>query len=100
MKWWVILLIVLGCVLAVILIALFGDKKLKELAYQLVCNAEKLIGQGEGEEKKSLVLNNIEKITKGLVPKWLLEKVIEWGVTKMKNMLLEDSASIKKHEDK
>lgn len=99
MEWWVILLIVLGCVLIVLLIALFGNKKLKSLVYELVCNAEKLVGQGKGKEKKSLVLESIEKITHGLVPKWLLEKMIEWGVKQLKEMLLEDSTSIKKHEN-
>lgn len=98
--WW--LVIAIAIVLVIVLIGIFGTDKVKKLAYELVCNAENLLGSGYGQEKYNLVLDNLEKLTKGIIPKSLMKKAIEWGVNRMKNMLLENKDSIEKHnkEDK
>lgn len=96
--WWIV--IAAAAVIVLLLIYFFGSAKLKKLAYELVCNAEKLIGNGSGQEKYELVLTNLSKLTKGLIPVPLLKKMIEWAVERMKEMLLEDKKSfIKKSSD-
>lgn len=96
MNWYWWLVIAAGIILILLLIYFFGSKEIKKLAYELVCNAEKLIGEGEGQEKYNLVLENLSKLTKGIIPTSLLKKAIELGVSKMKDMLLEDPKSIQK----
>lgn len=98
MAWYWYLVIAVGVVLVLLLVYKFGSVRVKRLAYELVCNAEKLIGSGEGEEKYNLVLDNLEKLTHGMISKSLLKKAIEWGVQHMKEMLLEDPKSIEKHK--
>ena len=97
MEWYWYLVIALAIFLILILIALFGSKALKKLAYELVLNAEKLLGEGQGEDKLNLVLTKLSELTKGAIPVSILKGIVEWAVKKMKNMLLEDENSQKKH---
>lgn len=96
MDWYWYLVIVGAILVVLLLIYAFGSRKLKDLAYELVCNAEKLLGSGEGKAKKELVLNHLSELTKGKIPVFILEKAIELGVSKMKSMLLEDKESVEK----
>lgn len=96
MEWYWYLIIAVAIVIVFILIYAFGSRKLKDLAYELVCNAERLLGSGQGKEKYELVLNHLSELTKGKIPVSILEKAIDLGVDKMKSMLLEDKESVKK----
>lgn len=96
MKWYWYLVIVGAVLIVLLLIYAFGSRKLKDLAYELVCNAERLLGSGQGKEKYELVLNHLSELTKGKIPVSILEKAIDLGVDKMKSMLLEDKESVKK----
>lgn len=97
MEWYWWLVIAAGVLLVLFLIYLYGSKSLKNVAYELVCNAEKMIGSGNGAEKYDLVLEHLSKLTKGIISKPAMKKAIEWGVARMKEMLLEDEESQKKH---
>lgn len=99
MEWYWYLVIAIAVVVVLLLVYFFGTDKVKKLAYELVCNAETLIGSGNGQEKYELVLDNLVKLTKGLIPKSMIKKAIEWGVSRMKNMLLENKDSMEKHKD-
>lgn len=90
MEWYWYLVIVGAVLVVLLLIYAFGSRKLKDLAYELVCNAEKLLGSGEGKAKKELVLNHLSELTHGMIPVFVLDKLTELGVTKMKAMLLEE----------
>lgn len=95
---WYWYLVIAGAVVAVLLlIAMFGNSKIKKWAYQLVVNAEKLIGSGKGEEKYELVIKKLSELTKGFVPEWLLKSVANWAVKRMKALLEENSESTEKH---
>lgn len=100
MEWYWYLVIALAIFLIFVLIALFGSKALKKLAYELVLNAEKLLGDGQGDGKLNLVLTKLSEMTKGAIPVSILKSIVEWAVKKMKNMLLEDEKSQKKHMSK
>ena len=95
MEWYWYLVIGLVVFFILVCIALFANKRLKDIAYELVENAEKALGSGQGSEKYKLVLDNLSKLTKGFVPTSVLEKVIELSVEKLKLMLKEDKKSIK-----
>lgn len=97
MAWYWYLVIAGIVVVAIILVILFGNSKLKSLAYQLVVNAEKLVGSGKGEEKYNLVIKKLSTLTKGIIPEWLLKKAVETAVSRMKLLLEENSESIEKH---
>lgn len=93
MAWYWYLIIGVGAFIVLVLIALFGNKKLKQLAYTIVLGAEKLYGQGYGEEKFNLVIKKLSELTKGFVPEFILKKVVEWGVKRMKMLLQENIKS-------
>lgn len=97
MAWYWYLVIALAIFLVLLLIALFGGKALKKVAYELVLNAEKLLGEGNGGDKLELVLTKLSELTKGLIPVSVLKAVAEWAVRKMKMMLLEDKSSQERH---
>lgn len=95
---WYWYLVIAGAVVAVLLlIAMFGNSKIKKWAYQLVVNAEKLIGSGKGEEKYELVIKKLSELTKGFVPEWLLKSIANWAVKRMKALLEENGESTEKH---
>ena len=94
MVWYWYLIIALAVVLVVVLIGLFGSTTLKKYAYQLVVNAEKLLGSGTGEEKYNLVVKKLSELTKGIVPEYLIKQIVNWAV---KRMLEENSESTMKH---
>lgn len=97
MAWYWYLVIALAVVLAVVLIGLFGNTTLKKYAYQLVVNAEKLLGSGTGEEKFNLVVKKLSELTKGIVPEGLIKHFANWAVKRMKLLLEENSESTTKH---
>lgn len=97
MAWYWYLVIALVVFFVLVLIAMFGNKALKNIAYELVINAEKLLGEGKGEAKLNLVLSKLSELTKGFIPASMLRAVAEWAVKRMKNMLLEDKKSQEKH---
>lgn len=97
MVWYWYLIIALAVVLVVVLIGLFGSTTLKKYAYQLVVNAEKLLGSGTGEEKYNLVVKKLSELTKGIVPEYLIKQIVNWAVKRMKNLLEENSESTMKH---
>lgn len=97
MEWYWYLIIALSVAVVFLLIVIFGNSTLKKFAYELVCNAENLVGSGNGEEKYNLVLENLSKLTKGLIPTWILKLVINWAVNRMKLLLSENTESTKKH---
>ena len=96
MEWYWYLIIGIVAFVAVVLVILFGNKKVKQLAYTLVLSAEKLFGQGYGVEKFNLVIEKLSELTKGIVPKAVLVKVVEWAVKRMKDLLQENADSLKK----
>lgn len=101
MQWWIWLIIAVAIVLvAFLLVYFYGSARLKRLAYELVCNAEKILGSGTGKEKYDLVLKRLSALTHNKVSEKTLNKIIEWAVNKMKLMLLESSTSVKKEIDK
>jgi hypothetical protein len=97
MTWYWYLVIALAVVVVILLVGFFGNSKLKSLAYKVVVGAENLLGSGTGKEKYELVITNLSKLTKGLVPEWLLKKVANWAVTRMKLLLEENTESTEKH---
>lgn len=97
MAWYWYLVIAVVVIVVLVLIALFGTKKLKNLAYLLVCNAEKLIGSGKGEEKFNLVIKKLSELTKGFISESVLKSVVNWAVDRMKLLLEENSDSTTKH---
>lgn len=97
MEWYWYLVISLAVFVVLLLVGLFGSSKLKKLAYQLVINAEKLIGSGNGEEKYNLVIKKLSELTKGIVPESLLKSIVNWAVNRMKALLEENPESTEKH---
>lgn len=100
MEWYWYLVIALGVVALIVIVILFGNKKLKDFAYALVLGAEKLYGQGYGVEKFNLVIKKLSELTKGIIPESILRKVVEWAVKRMKTLLQENHDSLKKEIDK
>lgn len=97
MEWYWYLVIALAVFVVLLLVGLFGSSKLKKLAYQLVVNAEKLIGSGNGEEKFNLVIKKLSELTKGFIPESLLKSIVNWAVNRMKTLLEENPESTEKH---
>lgn len=97
MAWYWYLVITLGVLVVLLCIAMFGNSKLKKWGYQLVVNAEKLIGSGNGEEKFNLVIKKLSELTKGWIPEWILKSIANWAVKRMKALLEENSESTEKH---
>lgn len=97
MEWYWYLVIAIAVVVVLLLIGFFGSAKLKKFAYQLVVNAEKLIGSGKGEEKYNLVIKKLSELTKGFIPESILKSIANWAVQRMKDLLEENPESTEKH---
>lgn len=97
MSWYWYLVIAGGVILILLLIALFGNSKIKKYAYQLVVNAEKLVGSGNGQEKYDLVIKKLSELTKGMIPEAWLKAAANWAVKRMKVLLEENTESAEKH---
>ena len=97
MDWYWYIIIILAVFVVLFVIALFGSKKLKEITYDLVLQAEKQFGEGKGADKFNQGLETISAKTKGIIPASVLKSIIEWAVRKMKILLLENEKSQKKH---
>ncbi len=97
MEWYWYLVIAGAVVIILLLIAMFGNSKIKSWAYQLVVNAENLVGSGKGEEKFNLVVKKLSELTKGMVPEAILKSAANWAVKRMKSLLAENTASTEKH---
>lgn len=97
MNWYWYLVIAAAVVLVLLVVALFGNSKLKSWAYQLVVNAEKLVGSGKGEEKYNLVVKKLSELTKGMIPEAWLKAAANWAVKRMKALLAENTESAEKH---
>lgn len=97
MSWYWYLIIALAVAAVILLIGWFGNSKIKKFAYQLVVNAEKLLGSGTGEEKFNLVVKKLSELTKGIIPEAWLKAAVNWAVKRMKVLLEENSESTEKH---